>query len=677
MQKNKKKYLTKSRFQIAAECPTKLYYYNHSDQYPSSKEDNAFLQALAEGGFQVGALAKCYYPDGFDITTLDYEESLKQTAELMKREEVVIFEAAIRYENMFIRVDILEKNGRDINLIEVKAKSIDPLNDSFTNNKGYISSGWRSYLYDVAFQTHVMEHALPDYNIKPYLMLADKSQATSVDGLNQHFFLKEDETSGRTFVEIHGEVTPPEVLGNRILKAIPVGLLVEQIRRGEDMAEDHKNDEQRKPFAQRIAQYAAYQAKDEKPPVGIGKKCKDCEYRLPPDGLRKGQKIGYRECWREQLGWDDEDFNKPHIFDIWNFRKTEDYLQQGIYLMEDMNPEETFMQPAKDGQLQFKSEIARRQHLQVRKALQPADQSEEVDSGLFAELAGWKYPLHFIDFETSMMAIPFTKDRRPYEQIAFQFSCHTIDEDGECRHDEWIAREPGTFPNFDFVRALKKVLDPDEGTILRYAAHENTVLRQIHDQLIAARDEDRGQLPGDHAELIRFIDSITESDITGEDGKEHRVYGSCNMVDMCRLVKEYYYHPLMGGSNSIKAVLPAIMQSSDLLKKKYTKPYYSKNYEEGMVWWQADPQTGQPVNPYKLLPPLFDEDGLIRDELVLESGYIREGGAAMVAYAKMQFTEMNDKEREAIINGLLEYCELDTLAMVMIGEYWIEIDKGR
>ena len=41
-----------------------------------------------------------------------------------------------------------------------------------------------------------------------------------------------------------------------------------------------------------------------------------------------------------------------------------------------------------------------------------------------------------------------------------------------------------------------------------------------------------------------------------------------------------------------------------------------------------------------------------------------------MAYARMQFMDMTDTERNAIINGLLKYCELDTLAMIMIWEYW-------
>jgi len=46
--------------------------------------------------------------------------------------------------------------------------------------------------------------------------------------------------------------------------------------------------------------------------------------------------------------------------------------------------------------------------------------------------------------------------------------------------------------------------------------------------------------------------------------------------------------------------------------------------------------------------------------------------AAMTAYMKMQFTNMPKEEKDALIQGLLRYCELDTLAMVMIFEAWRE-----
>jgi hypothetical protein len=42
----------------------------------------------------------------------------------------------------------------------------------------------------------------------------------------------------------------------------------------------------------------------------------------------------------------------------------------------------------------------------------------------------------------------------------------------------------------------------------------------------------------------------------------------------------------------------------------------------------------------------------------------------MTAYARMQFTEMSDAESHEIQKALLKYCELDTLAMVMIWEFF-------
>ena len=45
----------------------------------------------------------------------------------------------------------------------------------------------------------------------------------------------------------------------------------------------------------------------------------------------------------------------------------------------------------------------------------------------------------------------------------------------------------------------------------------------------------------------------------------------------------------------------------------------------------------------------------------------------MVAYGKTQYTDMSENEREAIKQSLLKYCELDTLAMVMLFEHLREL----
>jgi hypothetical protein len=651
----KPRYLTKTLYKLAHECPTKLYYYN-KEEYPSTKEDNEFLEALAEGGFQVGALAKCYYPEGIEISTLDHKEAILRTNELLKRANATIFEAAICFEDFFIRVDILKKVNDHLHLIEVKSKSFHPEEDRFVTNSGSIHSDWDPYLHDVAFQTCILEKAFPNFQISSYLMLTDRSKTTSVDGLNQKFRLEKKD--GRTTVVIIGDVSL-EALGTKILTPVPVADYVNMILVGNEQ-EQNESSESSEGFLQQIREYAQYYKQDKRFPISIGLKCKSCEFKVDPDPLSPGQKSGFRECWQAKLGWKDGDFEKPLIFDIWDFRNSRECIERGIYFMENLPLEEFFIREYINNNPVFRSARTERQHLQVDKACHNLDGKEDVKPGLFDEMETWRFPLHFIDFETSMVAIPFNKGQRPYELIVFQFSCHSVHEDGRIEHDEWIHKLPGAFPNFDFLVALKNVLDKDEGTIFRYAPYEKTILRRVHTQLQRARESGEEFIPPDPENLLNWIDSIIVS--SGE-------FSVRNMVDILELVRKYYYHPMMGGSNSIKSVLPAVLASSNFLKKKYSKPYNSTNFKD-MIWWRADVESGHSVDPYTLLPPLFEDVDISQDELVLENQHIQEGGAAMIAYAKMQFSEMTEKERNAIIRGLLKYCELDTLAMVMIYEHW-------
>ena len=59
-------------------------------------------------------------------------------------------------------------------------------------------------------------------------------------------------------------------------------------------------------------------------------------------------------------------------------------------------------------------------------------------------------------------------------------------------------------------------------------------------------------------------------------------------------------------------------------------------------------------------------------ELIGEIDEINNGGAALTAYGRTQYTDMNEQERNEIKESLLKYCELDTLAMVMIYEHFRE-----
>ncbi len=242
------RYLTKSRFKLASECPTKLFYTGKNNVYANQKIDDPFLMALAKGGFQVGELAKCYFPGGIEVKAGrgDYESALSQTDELLLSENVTIFEAAIRYRKFFIRVDVLVKIGNQLELIEVKSKSYREGESQFFGKTGKsIDATWKPYLYDVAFQKHVVLNAFPDHSVSAYLMLADKASFCPTDGLNQKFRVKTG-VDDQKYVELAAELTAEEIHPDSwILRKVPVDNACDQIFAGTDMklpdANPHKH----------------------------------------------------------------------------------------------------------------------------------------------------------------------------------------------------------------------------------------------------------------------------------------------------------------------------------------------------------------------------------------------------------------------------------------------------
>jgi hypothetical protein len=313
----------------------------------------------------------------------------------------------------------------------------------------------------------------------------------------------------------------------------------------------------------------------------------------------------------------------------------------------------------------YKISNTERQWLQIEKVLAKDDTIFVQKENLKDEMNQWEFPLHFIDFETSTVAIPFNTNRRPYEQVAFQFSHHKVDQGGRIIHaNEYINTIPGEFPNFEFLRALKIALG-DSGTIFRYSTHENTVLNQIRIQLLDGNEHDKD-------ELIEFIERITKR-------KEDNWKGERCMVDLCQVYKDYYFDPYTKGSNSIKAVLPAMLKRSAYLQEKYAKPLSkinltSKNFSRDHIWLQI--KDGKVQDPYKMLPAVFNE--WTNEDLEKLSNFedLNNGGTALTAYAFMQYTDMSDKERNVLSKALKKYCELDTLAMVMIWEEFNELTQN-
>src|SRR5690606_2640492 len=104
------------------------------------------------------------------------------------------------------------------------AKSFDSVeNECFFSKRGKnksITSAWKPYLLDIAFQTYVVRNAFPAFHVTSSLMFADKSKAASIDGLNQRFLIsKNNDGKGKVRVK---EGTDENTVGDRILCNISV-----------------------------------------------------------------------------------------------------------------------------------------------------------------------------------------------------------------------------------------------------------------------------------------------------------------------------------------------------------------------------------------------------------------------------------------------------------------------
>ena len=173
------------------------------------------------------------------------------------------------------------------------------------------------------------------------------------------------------------------------------------------------------------------------------------------------------------------------------------------------------------------------------------------------------------------------------------------------------------------------------------------------------------QVPGDKANLIKFIESITND-------------ADRSMVDLNDIAVRCYFHPETQGRTSIKKILPAVLKTSKLLKDEYSKPISdnlsSFNFPETFVWFQE--YNGNTIDPYELLKRYaIDLFSGTASNLSKENLLIAEGGAAAMAYTRLQFEDIGTQERNNIMNALLRYCELDTLAMVMILRAWLDLAK--
>jgi hypothetical protein len=548
-----------------------------------------------------------------------HEQAAQETLKALAADQVTLFEATLMSDGKLARVDILKKSGNVFDLIEVKAKSYDTEENEAAMDAGRsnlfrtkkdngIIGDWQEYLEDVAFQVMVLRELFPKAVIRPWLVMPDKSKTTKIDRIHSFFRLLRIQQPGRKFTSVEVEFTGDADLlrKNHFLTQVSVEAEVKLLL----------------PDVQTVTEkyLASLQPKLRKisTPISVG--CRGCEYRFSTD---HDSRNGFNECWKNLADV------KPHLLDLYHVSGVggrggpvvNDLIEHGKVGLFDV-AEESLVKA--DGTV---GEINKRQLIQ----LEYTRTNVEWMSKKFPKiLDSFKFPLHFIDFETTAVAVPYHAGMHPYEQVAFQWSCHKLDSPGgTLKHSEWINTDDA-FPNFQFAESLMKCLG-DDGTIFMWAPHENTILNAILTQM--------GERDYNNPALKKWLNSVIR------DGSGN----SDRPVDMNRLTVKNYFHPLMKGRTSIKIVCDALWKNSPQLRAQY--PEY------------VTVEAGEVLSPYKTLPPLEIGGSLMA---------VAEGTGAIRAYEAMVYgLEKEDAEtKEKWKRLLLQYCKLDTLSMVFIWQHW-------
>lgn len=232
---------------------------------------------------------------------------------------------------------------------------------------------------------------------------------------------------------------------------------------------------------------------------------------------------------------------------------------------------------------------------QVRQILYAvSDQGTYVNKESIREfLDTLSFPLYFLDFETMQTVIPCFVGTKPYAQIPFQYSLHYIErEGGELKHTEYLA-ESGTDPRRELAERLCADIPMNVCVTAYNKSFECGRIREL-----AAAFPDLA----DH--LLNIETNIQDLLVPFQSG--------------------WYYNRAMGGSFSIKSVLPA----------------------------------------------LFPDDPAL-DYHNLEG--VHHGGEAMALFPKIK--DMPPEGQEKARHNLLKYCELDTFAMVKVWQALMRVSR--
>ena len=152
------------------------------------------------------------------------------------------------------------------------------------------------------------------------------------------------------------------------------------------------------------------------------------------------------------------------------------------------------------------------------------DNVEWISSELLAILRSVTYPVHHLDFETFMPAIPTYPNTRPYCPIPIQWSNHIEYQDGTVRHETYLCQDDRD-PREEVAKGVLDTLGK-EGSICVYSDYERHLLRSLGEVF-----------PSLKPDFSRAINRLW---------------------DLLFIIQKHYYHPGFQGSFSIKSVLPAL-----------------------------------------------------------------------------------------------------------------------
>lgn len=624
-------YLTKSDLKTARSCTTKLYYKKLG--YPTVDRVDSYTRILADGNFIISKIAHLLYPEGIYVSAnLNSDESIanavQETIAQLQKENVILFEPVLYHQHKLARADILVKQGDRIEIIEIRSKGFDSQahedlikyrNLSLFRNKrtGNVGGEWKYIIEDIAYQVGILQEMLAEYlpdfeaQISPYLLVPDRAKTTAIDNLTSYFQIERLSTHRNSFskfngikVNFTGDIN--EIERDRFLTKVSIETEVAELIEPVIAS------------AQKYIDYLIERSPEIFAP--ISKSCKGCEYRASDRDTRDG----FKECWGDLAD------QEHHVLDLYQMGRiggNETPLVNELIKQKKVSMFDVPLEELTDYTYSY------RQLVQIEYTKKNKEWISEYLPKIVKQV---EYPIHFIDFETSRMAIPYRAGMQPYEQVAFQWSCHTITEPEALPiQTEWLDLD-NTFPNFQFAESLMECLG-DRGTILTWATHENSVLRDIYYQM-QAYDYQNPQLQAWLANTAKL----------GNKGKS-------NLVDMNALTLKHYFHPLMKGRTSLKCVLPAVWKTNPYL---HEIPWF-KEYHRDI--------DGKVLSPYDVLPQLQ-----IGDRIQV----VNEGAGAMLAYQDLMYGENrnlgidNQAARSQWKELLYQYCRLDTMAMVIIWTHW-------